>query len=229
MRIVTIIPARGGSKSVPRKNIINLMGQPLICFTIAYSLKCPLINRTIVSTDDEEIANISSQAGAEVPFKRPTEYAEDKSRDYEFMRHALNFFESKGEIYDAYCLLRPTSPLRPEGLIEAAVEILEQNPHCTSVRTTALVSEHPYRVWKQADEGHIETVIDEVYEPYNLPRQELPKWLFQTGDLELIRRETILRGSVSGSHVFPLIISHHEMVDIDSQEDLMKAEQRGNS
>lgn len=142
------------------------------------------------------------------------------------MRHALDYFESIGEVYDAYILLRPTSPIRPEGLIEKAIEILKNNPTATSVRSVAKIKEHPYRAWEFNLNGSIKGFVENIEESYNIPRQELPDVYYQTGDIEIIRRETILSSSISGDNVFPLVIGHDEMVDIDEVSDFEKAEKK---
>jgi len=224
MKIITIIPARGGSKSLPKKNILSLNGKPLLCYSVEYSLRSQLVTSTVVSTDSQEIADIAQSSGASVPFIRPDEYARDDTRDYPVIRHALDFFEGQGQIFDLYILLRPTSPLRPSGLIEKALEILEDNMDATSVRSMASIKEHPYRVWRQNDDMSVCGFIESELEPYNIPRQELPELLFQTGDIEVIRRETIINGSISGEYVYPLIIDHEDMIDIDSQSDFDRAE-----
>lgn len=225
-KIVTIIPARGGSKSLPKKNIRLLNNKPLLCYSIEYSKKSNIVNKTIVTTDSQEIACIAKSCGAEVPFLRPSVHAQDDTRDYAFMRHALDYFESIGEIYDIYVLLRPTSPLRPEGLIEKAIEILENNPTATSIRSIAKIKEHPYRAWEINKNGSMKGYVKNIEEAYNIPRQELPEIYFQTGDIEVIRRETILKGNISGDNVYPLIINHGEMVDIDEVSDFKKAEEK---
>ena len=224
MKIITIIPARGGSKSLPKKNILMLKGKPLLCHSIDYSLKSQLVTSTVVSTDMEEIANIAKNSGASVPFLRPDEFARDDTRDYPVIRHALDFFESQGKIFDFYILLRPTSPLRPPGLIEKAFEIFKNNIKASSVRSMARIKEHPYRAWKQDNDGSVSGFIETELEPYNIPRQQLPELFFQTGDIEVIRRETIISGSISGDSVYPLIIKHEDMIDIDSKSDFDKAE-----
>lgn len=224
-KILSVIPARGGSKSIPKKNISKLGNNPLISYSIAYSQKCNLVSKTIVSTDNDEIASVAKNFGAEVPFTRPIELSDDISQDYGFMRHALDFFDKQGIKYDLLLILRPTSPLRPKGLIEKGVDIFINNPGCSSVRSIAPVKEHPYRCWKDGVNGSIESVIKSENEIYNLPRQILPKYYYQTGDLELIHRSTLLSGSVSGANIYPLMISHEEMIDIDTQEDQKKAEE----
>jgi CMP-N,N'-diacetyllegionaminic acid synthase len=155
---------------------------------------------------------------------RPDEFAQDDTRDYPVMRHALDFFEALGQFFDFYILLRPTSPMRPLGLIEKAIEILESHPNASSVRSMTRIKEHPYRAWRQRNDGSISGFIDYEIEPYNIPRQELPEVYFQTGDIEVIRRETIINGSISGDCVYPLIIKHDDMIDIDTQSDFNRAE-----
>ena len=170
MKIITIIPARGGSKSLPKKNILSLNGKPLLCYSVDYSLRSELVTSTVVSTDSKEIADIAKSSGASVPFLRPSKYARDDTRDYPVIRHALDFFEDQGQIFDFYVLLRPTSPLRPSGLIEKAFEILEDNIDATSVRSMARIKEHPYRVWRQNDDKSVCGFIKTEVEPYNMQR-----------------------------------------------------------
>ncbi|WP_130470849.1 cytidylyltransferase domain-containing protein [Candidatus Magnetaquicoccus inordinatus] len=226
MNIYTVIPARGGSKSIPMKNIRPLHGKPLLHYSIHYSLSCPLVKQTIVSTDSPQIAEIAQQEGAQVPFLRPAHLAEDLTQDFPVFQHALHELEKiYQEQIDLLVLLRPTSPLRPPGLIEQAVALLQQHPQATSVRSVAPTKEHPYRQW-QEDGPFIRGVEEQVWEPYNLPRQLLPTRYFQTGDLEMVRRETLLAGSISGARVLPLIIAHEQMVDIDHESDLQNAERR---
>jgi len=224
MKILTVIPARYGSKSLPNKNVLPLHGKPLLCHSVAYSLKSTVVNKTIVSTDSVEISNIAKKCGAEVPFIRPDEFAQDNTRDYPVIRHALDFFESDGVVFDLYILLRPTSPMRPPALIEKAIEIMSNNPTATAVRSVAKIKEHPYRAWNIEPNGKIKGFVDNVLEPYNIPRQELPDVYFQTGDIEAIRRETIISGSVSGECVHPLVINHQDMIDIDTLADFNRAE-----
>lgn len=226
MNICTVIPARGGSKGVPKKNIRLLQGKPLLQYSVEYSLKCPLIARTIVSTDSEEIAEIARNCGADVPFMRPAELAEDNVSDYPVIRHALDFLEKiYKEQIDLIVLLRPTSPFRPPNLIEQAVSLLDRYPEATGVRAVTSSKEHPFRQWKM-DGPYIVGFVSEVFEPYNIPRQLLPKVLFQTGDLEIAKRQTLLAGSVSGAKVLPLLIERERVLDLDTLADWERAERR---
>ena len=226
--IYTVIPARGGSKSIPRKNIKIVQGYPLIKYSIDYSIESNLISKTVVSTDDDEIAKISKNLGASVPFIRPSELAEDDTEDFPVIEHALNELESiYSEIIDIIVLLRPTSPLRPPKLIERGLELLAKNPSASSVRAVTLASQHPFRQWMQEGD-YIKgfSMTEKNPEPFNKPRQILPQVYFQTGDIELIKRETIKNGSVSGSKVLPLIIEPSDVFDIDNLQDLKKAEEK---
>jgi len=223
LKVLCIIPARGGSKSIPKKNIRIINGYPLIKYTIDYALKSQLLNKVIVSTDDSEIAEIAQQLGAEIPFLRPSEFSADDSQDYVVLKHALDWYDAKKCFYDYLVLLRPTSPLRKPGLIENAMNIMNLYPDATSLRSVAKVSEHPYRMWIQKGNfisGLFEN--DQLIEPYNIPRQLLPPIYFQTGDIEVIRTSTIRNGSVSGPRILPLFIDQC-YVDIDNESDLIHA------
>ena len=225
--IYTVIPARGGSKSIPRKNIKLFKGYPLIKYSIDYSKTSKLISKTIVSTDDVEIADIAKNLGAEVPFMRPNELAGDLVQDYPVISHALEEMERiYSETIDIIVLLRPTSPLRPKNLIELGIKLLEKDPFSSSVRAVTTTKEHPYRQWKLNGtyiNGYSIDLSKEL-EPINLPRQQLPKVFFQTGDIEIVKRDTLINGSISGDHVLPLIINPNQVYDIDNQEDFDSAE-----
>lgn len=228
MNVYSVIPAREGSKSIPKKNIQPLLGKPLMQYSIEYSLNCSIVTHTVVSTDSKDFAKIARNCGAEVPFLRPVELAEDDTPDYPVFRHALDQLkEIYNEQIDAIVLLRPTSPLRPPGLIERGIELLKRFPEATSVRSVAAAKEHPFRQWKMAGE-YMVGYETSVREPYNLPRQQLPPVYFQTGDLEIVRSKTLIDGSISGNRVLPLIIKPDEVVDIDNVSDLHEAERRLN-
>ena len=225
MKVVVIIPARSGSKSLPSKNILLLNGKPMLSYSVSYGLRSDVVDKVLVSTDSIKFAEVARDCGADVPFIRPAEFAEDNTRDYPVVRHALDYFESRGELYDIYILLRPTSPLRPEGLIEKAIDLLKKNPSASSIRTVAKIKEHPFRAWNIKKDGSMCGFMANEEESYNIPRQELPDVYFQTGDLEAVTRKTLLNGSVSGDNVFPLIINYEDFVDIDSESDFKRAEQ----
>jgi len=136
-KILAIIPARGGSKGLPKKNIKPLLGKPLIAWTIEEAKKSKYIERIIVSTDDKEIAKISSEYGADVPFLRPEKYAQDSSKTADVIIHALNFLEGQNEIYSLIVLLEPTSPLRDAADIDKCIRKLLDTPNAKSIVSVA--------------------------------------------------------------------------------------------
>ena len=125
-KVLAVIPARGGSKGIPRKNIKSFLGRPLIEYTIKLALSCPEIDKTIVSTDDTEIAEISRNSGAEVPFTRPEELAQDNTTTLPVIRHAVGFLEKNGENFENILILEPTSPLRTKEIIQKSIQALKE-------------------------------------------------------------------------------------------------------
>ena len=222
INIIALIPARSGSKGILKKNILQFQGKPLLAHSIIYAKKSLLIKDVIVSTDSKEFATIANKFGGRTPFIRPKKLSGDTVEDYPVVNHAVNFLENENnEKIDFVALLRPTSPLRPPNLIEKAYNILKNNKLGTSVRSVVPVKEHCYRQWlKEGDK--LVPFINDVSEPYNLPRQKLPVSYFQSGDIEFIKRSTLKTKSVSGNYVLPLVLKHKELFDIDSPDDLNK-------
>src|SRR6185312_10564010 len=174
MLIYSLIPARGGSKAVPHKNIRLLRGKPLIAHSIEISLKCPSIQRTFVSTDSENIAAIARNAGAEVPFLRPSEFAQDDTRDLSVFHHFLGWLEqNRVPLPDTIFQFRPTSPARSVSKIEEAVELLKRHPRADSVRGVIEPAQNPYKMWSIGSDGFMRPLlsISGVSEPFNEPRQ----------------------------------------------------------
>jgi N-acylneuraminate cytidylyltransferase len=226
VEILAIIPARGGSKGVPRKNIKSLGGHPLIAYSIAAGLNSSQVNRVIVSTDDKEIAEIAKSYGAEVPFIRPADIAMDDTRDLPVFEHALDWLK-KNENYqpDLIVQLRPTSPFRSLTMVDDAVSLLLDNPKATSVRGIVPSRQNPYKMWSIGEDGLMQPLIEsEFTEPFNMPRQELPPTYWQTGHIDVIRRETILGGSMSGEKVLAYHIDPVFSIDLDNQLDWEQAE-----
>ena len=220
MEVLVIIPARCGSVSLKNKNIKDLKGIPLFAHSIEYAKKSKYVSKIIVSTDSQLYLDIARKFGVNTPFLRPKKYAKNDSQDFEFVNHGLKKSEqSFKKIFDYVVILRPTSPLRPARLIEKSLKLLENNLEASSVRSVAITKEHPYRQWHFNSNNYIIGYEKSVTEPFNLPRQKLPEVFFQTGDIEVIRRDTIIKGSVSGKNVLPLIIDHNLMFDIDEQSD----------
>lgn len=228
VQVLAIIPARGGSKGIPRKNIRNFAGHPLIAYSIAAALNSSTVTRTIVSTDDEEIAGVARQYGAEAPFLRPSEFAQDTTVDLPVFQHALRWLGEQENYYpDVVVQLRPTSPIRPVGLVDQAVETLLAHPEADSVRGVVPAGQNPHKMWRIEAGGQMQPLltVDGLAEPYNAPRQALPPVYWQTGHIDAIRPSAILElGSMSGQVILPLMIDPRFTVDIDNPSDWKRAE-----
>ena len=227
--ILALIPARGGSKGIPRKNIKPFAGYPLIAWSIAAGLQAKSVSRVLVSTDDEEIASVARDFGADVPFLRPRELAGDRTPDLPVFEHALKWLEDiEGYKPDYVVQLRPTSPLRPKDMVDSAVRILVENPDADSVRGVVPAGQNPYKMWRF--NGYDKPLkplltVEGIAEPYNAPRQILPPAYWQTGHIDAIRTTAITRKeSLTGDIVYPLVIDPRYTVDIDTPADWAKYE-----
>lgn len=225
--VLALIPARGGSKSIPRKNIRSFSGHPLIAYSIAAGLAAKTVNRVIVSTDDEEISAIACRYGAEVPFLRPVELAQDDTPDLPVFQHALLWLaEHEGYEPEIVIQLRPTSPFRRVTHIDGAAMRLLDRPEADSARTVCIPFQNPYKMWRIDPDGFMRPLIaNEVLEPYNLPRQALPAVYWQTGYVDAAWADTILiKNSMTGENILPVVIGADEWIDIDSPDDWRRAE-----
>lgn len=227
--VVALIPARGGSKGIPRKNIKLFAGAPLIAWSIAAAKECPSVSRIIVSTDDLEIAEVAQSWGAEVPFLRPAELAQDDTPDLPVFLHLLDYLaKTTGHLPEAMLQLRPTSPIRPQGLVEQALALLKSDPSADSVRGVVPSGQNPYKMWHiDPNDGFMHPLLklDGVKEPYNAPRQSLPSSYWQTGHIDAIRTRCIVeKSSLTGDYILPLHIDPRYTVDIDTPTDWPKYE-----
>lgn len=227
--ILAIIPARGGSKGIPRKNIKSFAGYPLIAWSIAAAKQSKLVTRIIVSTDDEEIAAVAREWGAETPFLRPAELAQDKTTDLPVFEHALKWLEEvEGYRPDMVVQLRPTSPFRPHGMVDAAVQILLNHHAADCVRGVVPAAQNPFKMWRfHGEDKPLEQLlkVEGIAEPYNAPRQILPPVYWQTGHIDAIRTGTIVdKKSLTGDVIYPLVIDPKYTVDIDTPADWVKYE-----
>ena len=147
--ILALIPARGGSKGIPRKNIRSFAGYPLIAWSIAAAKQSQFVTRVILSTDDEEIAAISRHSGAETPFLRPAEFAQDTSTDLPLFEHALQWLEeNEGYQPEIVIQLRPTSPIRPKTMLDDAIRILLAHSDADCVRGVVSAGQNPFKMWR---------------------------------------------------------------------------------
>jgi len=227
--ILALIPARGGSKGIPRKNIRSFAGYPLIAWSIAAAKQAQCVTRVIVSTDDPEIAAVAREHGAETPFLRPAGLAQDNTTDLPVFEHALAWLaEHEGYRPEVVIQLRPTSPIRPRDCVDAAVRILLEHADADCVRGVVPAGQNPHKMWRFAGEGRPLKPLLEVpgiAEPYNAPRQILPPVYWQTGHIDAIRTATIeQKKSLTGDVIYPLVIDPRYTVDIDNLSDWVKYE-----
>lgn len=223
MNTIAIIPARGGSKGIPGKNIAPLLGHPLIAYSIAASLESRSISRTIVSTDSEEIAEIARRYGAEVPFMRPAEFSTDESTDRDFLMHALAWLAEQENTRPDYIVhLRPTTVLREPEVIDAAVRLIRETTSATSLRSAHLASKTPYKWFEMDASGYFKGIRPDDPRPeyYNLPRQSFPPVYDPNGYVDVLKVSQLLNSpSVHGEAILGFVTPFcHEL---DSPEDLL--------
>jgi YrbI family 3-deoxy-D-manno-octulosonate 8-phosphate phosphatase len=228
--VLAIIPARGGSKGIPRKNIRPFAGFPLIAYSIAAGLQAETVTRTIVTTDDEEIAEIARHFGAETPFLRPAELAGDRTLDLPVFQHALNWLaENENYHPESVVHLRPTTPIRPPDLVDRSVHLLLGHPKADSVRGLTPAHENPFKMWLvEAEDKPISPLapVAGIDESYNAPRQVLPVAYQHTGLIDVIRPDTILElNSMSGKTILPILFDPGYAADLDTPSDWAHAEQ----
>jgi N-acylneuraminate cytidylyltransferase len=227
--VLAIVPARGGSKGIPRKNIKDFAGYPLISYSIAAGLHAETVTRTILSTDDEEIAAVARQWGAETPFLRPADLASDQALDLPVYQHALRWLEEhEGYKPDVVVQLRPTSPVRPVTCVDDAVNMLLANPDADCVRGVVPSGQNPYKMWRRDDaNGQLSPLLQVpgIAEPFNAPRQILPPVYWQTGHIDAIRPDTILKkNSMTGDKILGMVIDPQYTIDIDTPKDWARSE-----
>lgn len=225
MRILGVIPARGGSKSVPQKNIAPLAGKPLIAYTIEPALASGALADVVVSTDDATIAQVARDHGAQVPFMRPPQLATDAAESYGVVEHALNEMEGqRAAPYDAIMMLQPTTPLRRAEQIARAAAMLEAAPEADGVVSVVDVEGwHPFRM-KRLVGDRVVNFIDQGFEDMR-PRQVLPKVYIRSGAIYLIRRRALLdHRMLVGPHTLGLVIDDRSAVNIDNRLDFALAE-----
>ena len=227
MKVVALIPARGGSKRLPEKNIRNLGGKPLLAYTVEAALSAESVDRVIVSTDDESIARVSRECGAEVPYMRPGSLAQDSTPDRPVMQHALDWLRQHDEQeFDLLVLLRPTSPFKTAELIDHCVDKLTASDCYTSVRTVTRAEGvfHPY--WMFRSEGDcLSPFIDGISLEKYYQSQLLPKCLRLNGVVDVLRTDRILGQSNHwGECIGHVITEEIDSVDIDNLLDFQFCE-----
>ncbi len=219
MRVLGLIPARGGSKGVPRKNIKQLAGKPLLAYTAEAALAAQQLDRVILSTDDSEIAEIGQKLGLEVPFLRPAELANDKSPTLPVVQHALSFVEDQGDRFDAVCLLQPTNPLRRAADIDDCIKLMKLSGADAVVSVLPVPAEHnPHWVYFRNADGSLRLSTGEAFP---IPRrQDLPPSFHREGSIYVSRRDVVMEeNSLYGARVIGFEIDPARSVNIDTLED----------
>lgn len=208
---------------MPRKNLRPLGGRPLLVWTILAALASRRLTRTILSTDDEELARLGRESGVEVPFLRPAELASDTAPTLPVLQHAVAMMENTGARFDAICLLQPTTPLRTAADIDACIETLEQTGADAVVTMSPVPAEfNPHWVYFQSGEGFRLS----TGEPAPIPRrQELPPAYHREGSVYVTRRDVLIeQNSLYGKSLAGYIVDPAERVNIDTSTDWERAE-----
>jgi N-acylneuraminate cytidylyltransferase len=227
LNILGLVPARGSSKGIPRKNIHMLAGKPLLAYSIQHGKDSEYVSRVVCSTEDDEIAEAARKWGAEVPFKRPDVYSADYANDAGFTKHAIEWLRDNDNwMADIVTILRPTNPTRNHKDIDKSIELIARNDDAHSVIGVVKPSKSPYKMWKRSTTKFMVPLLtSEVFEQYNSARQLLPEVLAPSGYIHVVRADVVLRDtSVVGYKVMPYEMEIESMIDIDSEEDFKKAE-----
>lgn len=225
MTVLGIIPARGGSKGVPRKNIVPVGGRPLLAYTAEAALGAKRLSRVILSTEDEEIAEVGRRCGLDVPFLRPAELALDSTPTLPVLVHAVSELERAGFSCDAVCLLQPTNPLRDADTIDRCIELFEQSKADCAVTVLPIPAEHnPYWAFLPSPDGTLRLAMGGTVP---IPRrQDLPPAYFREGSVYVTARRALMEEkSLYGHRVVGVPLAPEDCVNIDDAADLARAEE----
>lgn len=224
MRVLGVIPARGGSKGIPRKNLFQLYGRPLIGYTIAAAQESRLLSRFVVSTEDSEILSVARQCGAEAPFVRPLSLAEDTSRSVDVIQHALMTVEElESNKYDMVVMLQPTAPLRRASDIDAAIELLKGSNADAVVTVTKVEEPHPIKMLR-IENNYLQPFVPDRWHEANR-RQELESVYAPNGAVYCVRRDVLLeKRTLWGAKTLPYVMPLERSINIDHPLDLIMAE-----
>ena len=225
MKVLGLVPARGGSKGVPGKNIRLLGGKPLLQYTAEAALAARLLSRVILSTENEEIARVGEECGLEVPFYRPPRLAADDTPMLPVVQHAVSWMEDQGERFDAVCLLQPTNPLRRSEDIDACIRLLETTGADAVVTILPVPAEHnPHWVYFENGSGLLRLSTGEA-SPISR-RQELPPAYHREGSVYVTRRNVLMNeNSLYGKRLAGHLIEAESSVNIDRPSDWDRAEE----
>ena len=216
-KILSIIPARAGSKGIKDKNIVNICGKPLIAYTIKASLGSSYITDTIVSSDSNKILDISKTYGA-MTIKRPLEYATDFASSESVVFHTIKFLEKSGKYYDYIILLQPTSPLRDSNDIDSAIKKLYEK-NADALISVKEVDNKILKAFIEDENGNLQGIANNTY-PF-MPRQKLPKTFMSNGAIYIIKTDIFKRKkSFYSEMTIPFLMSQDKSLDIDTYDDL---------
>lgn len=224
-KILGVIPARGGSKGLPGKNVKQLMGKPLIAWTIEQAKQSECIDTLIVNTDDKEISRTALAYGAEIPFMRPAELARDASPVAESILYTIRFFEDREERFDLLVLLECTSPLRYPGDIDNVIKMLVENGKAESaVGMVELTNDHPSWTFKISDDGFIRSYVQEATSIQNFNRQLLDK-AYLPYSIYAVRWEAFKKyKKFYLEKTLPYFLRREQKIEIDDEVDFYVAE-----
>lgn len=223
--IVALIPARAGSKGVPHKNIKPLGGRPLIEWSIKACLKSQLIDRVIVSTDSPEYAELAIELGAEAPFLRPSEISADRSTDYDFIVHALDWLAANGGEPQHVVHIRPTTPYRNPALVDEAIKAFRSEPRATALRSAHEMSESAYKTFEIAPAGQLKRLGSDstALDAANNARQQFPATYQANGYVDVLSSRFIrTNGLIHGDWVMPFITP--TVIEVDTLDDFAHLE-----
>ncbi len=230
--IHALIPARGGSKSIPKKNIKKYKGFPLLVYSIQAAKKVKEISKVIVSTDTQEIKQIAKKYGAEVPFLRPNNISGDLSTDLECFQQYLHWLKfTKKEIPDIIVHLRPTYPERNNMIItDCLKKFVKVRNEYSSLRTVVPIEKSLFKMYT-LDGNTLEPTykkFNNINEPYNQVRQILPTTYLHNGCIDIINTKTILNNSMTGEKIYAYVMPEEETYDIDTKEDWLRSMRKKN-
>lgn len=222
-KILAIIPARGGSKGIPNKNIVDVGGNPLIKYTIDAALNSEMLTHCVVSTDSDAISDVAISCGALVPFKRPKHLSDDKALSLPVMQHAVEFMESEQSYqYDLVVMLQPTTPLRQTEDIDNAINLLLDTKSDSVISVVEVEGSHPLRM-KRVIDGRLINYVDQGHEDMR-PRQDLPPVYIRNGAIYATMRDILMeKNSFVGADSRAYIMPSERSVNIDTYRDLLLA------
>ena len=224
MNIIGLIPARGGSKGVLRKNIKLLQGKPLLCYTAEAALKASGLARVVLSTEDEEIAKVGRECGLDVPFLRPDELARDNSPTLPVIQHAVRMLESNDEPIEAICLLQPTSPFRDTALIEQCIKLFIESGADTLITLLPVPEKYnPYFMYLQNGDGKLNYCMGE--DTVAVRRQDVQPAYLREGSVYIIKRSVMMDdNSLYGPNIVGCPVNAEQSINIDTMDDWQLAE-----